>query len=765
MMSSEINNSIMDSIPAPLRNMNVPLIASTLNPESLASFLNIMVQTVTDALYFFIADEPITLSGDVTEDIAQIYRNLKLSLVNERAEIFGGKAQRELLGKNLAVIDWIDDSSLEVIIQRVVKDGAFVSDGPRQLNGFEYYIESEFILIKDSAEAVVGLLLIERELTYYKQIENDLRGAYEDLLKTVYNHPYMIIMTDTVGHVTYVNYRTEVESNLTFEQMTGKKISEITEVVEAEDYLDLITVVNGVVAAGEASFVKKGSVLRIGANDIPVSGVVSPIFSMKNEITGAFVILHDEKRDEGYSELAAGEEQIIKTIEQLSEAGFWEYDLFQDKFWFSPRIFEIYGIEKPEGLMGQSALLDLQDKLNDIIAPEDKEILSSSFSKLLESLSGYDEVIRITDKETGEYRKINIRAKIIYDDEGRPSKLAGLVSTLVRSDSGSEKSEVTQAPPPPPELIKVPDFDILDLFETPAAVVDKFGNIIKSNQALVNSAGSSAATAGRNNGGLFRILLGDDNPVTELRTSLFLAESNKISGLRFPDNTSVAITLKPYFPANEKESLVFVEFSLPQKGAGSGLQPLPSLTQESAPELTPEEFLGRFLSDQNSIKKMLKYLKDPSLLKEEEIKSDPAENVPVSELVSKFIKFYISVDEEGQDQIVSLSIENDIIIKNHLRTTEEILNRLIKLSSVIRGQNKEFYLIKSTVHDNACSLLINIYDGTESGSAALAQNIITEHKSEILEIKERALSVKGDFRVLNKENKIVALYLTLSSII
>jgi PAS domain-containing protein len=684
--------------------MNVPLIASTLNPETLASFLNIMVQTVTDALYFFIADEPIKLAGDGSEDMAQIYRNLKLSLVNERAEIFGGKPQKELLAKNLAVLDWIDDSSLEIIIQRVLKDGAYVSDGPRLINGFEYYIESEFILIKDSAEAVVGLLLIERELTYYKQIENDLRNAYEDLLKTVYNHPYMIIMTDTVGLVTYVNYRTELESNLTFEQMTGKKISEITEVVEADNYLDLITIVNGVVAAGEASFVKTGSVLRIGGNDIPVMGVVSPIFSMKNEITGAFAILHDEKRDEGYSELETGEEQTIKTIEQLSEAGFWEYDLFQDKFWFSPRIFEIYGIEKPEGLLGQQALLDLQDKLNDIIAPEDKDILSSSFSKLLENLDGYDEIIRIMDKETGEYRKINIRAKMIYDDEGRPSKLAGLVSTLIKS--GSSASE-PQGPvtPPEPEIIRVPDYNLIELFDIPSAIVDKFGNIVKSNNALVKAAGPAASATGKNNAGLFRILLGDDIPVTELRTSLILAEYNKISGLRLPDDTPVTIVLKPYETGAAAESMVLAEFILPQEdkvpeSAGEQMQP--------AAELTPEEFLGRYIQDKDAVRKMVGFLENPSLLKEEEKDSDPVETVDVSELVSKFIKFYIDTENEESDGVVSVSVESDITIRNKTKKTGDILNGMIKLSASAAGQNKEFYLIKNTIQDEACCLLFNI---------------------------------------------------------
>lgn len=759
-MSSENSNSVMDSLPAPLRNMNVPLIASTLNPETLASFLNIMVQTVTDALYFFIADEPIKLAGDSAEDIAQIYRNLKLSLVNERAEIFGGKPQKELLAKNLAVLDWIDDSSLEVIIQRVVKDGAYVSDGPRLINGFEYYIESEFILIKDAIQAVVGLLLIERELTYYKQIENDIRNAYEDLLKTVYNHPYMIIMTDTVGLVTYVNYRTELESNLSFDQMTGKKISEITEVEEKDNYLDLITVVNGVVAAGEASFVKPGSVLKIGGNDIPVSGVVSPIFSMKNEITGAFVILHDEKRDEGYSELETGEEQTIKTIEQLSEAGFWEYDLFQDKFWFSPRIFEIYGIEKPEGLMGQQALLDLQDKLNDIIAPEDKEILSSSFSKLLENLDGYDEIIRIMDKETGEYRKINTRAKMIYDDEGRPSKLAGFVSTLIRGGS-AEDSPAKADFPAEPEIIRVPDYNLIELFDTPAAIVDKFGNIVKSNEALVKAAGQAASATGKNNAGLFRILMGDDIPVTELRTSLILAENNRISGLRLPDDTPVTVVIKPYNTGLASESMVLTEFILPGKDTPSETA-VPQTAP--APELTPEEFLSKYIQDKAAVRKMMSFLENPSLLKEEEKDSDPVQVVRVSELVSKYIKFYIDAESDDSGGVVSVSVESDITIRNKAVKTGEILNGMIKLSASVAGQNKEFYLIKNAMQDEACSLLVNIYNGMETDSAPLVQNILTQHKNEILELKEKALSVKGDFRVLNKDDKIIALYLKLGSV-
>lgn len=113
---------------------------------------------------------------------------------------------------------------------------------------------------------------------------------------------------------------------------------------------------------------------------------------------------------------------------------------------------------------------------------------------------------------------------------------------------------------------------------------------------------------------------------------------------------------------------------------------------------------------------------------------------------------------------MSVSVESDITIRNKAVKTGEILNGMIKLSASVAGQNKEFYLIKNAMQDEACSLLVNIYNGMETDSAPLVQNILTQHKNEILELKEKALSIKGDFRVLNKDDKIIALYLKLGSV-
>nr|WKN36893.1 chemotaxis protein CheB [Tunicatimonas sp. TK19036] len=121
-------------------------------------------------------------------------------------------------------------------------------------------------------------------------------------------------------------------------------------------------------------------------------------------------------------ELRQNQERWAFAISGTSD-GIWDWpDMNQEKIWWSPRLYQLLGLEDNEI---EASLENYQS----LIHPKDKEIRRRAFMAHIRNDKPFDVVIRLYHKTKG-YRWFRSRGQVIRDKEGNPLRMAGLVSDI-----------------------------------------------------------------------------------------------------------------------------------------------------------------------------------------------------------------------------------------------------------------------------------------------------------------------------------------------
>jgi len=129
------------------------------------------------------------------------------------------------------------------------------------------------------------------------------------------------------------------------------------------------------------------------------------------------------------TEQAQAKEQLRKSEERLAVAisgtadGIWDWpDIQQDYVWWSPRFYELIGLENQEI---ESSL----SNFSSIAHPEDISIWEKALDEHVRFDRPYDVSVRLRHKEKG-YRWFRIRGKVVRDQDGNPVRMAGAISDI-----------------------------------------------------------------------------------------------------------------------------------------------------------------------------------------------------------------------------------------------------------------------------------------------------------------------------------------------
>jgi PAS domain S-box-containing protein len=144
--------------------------------------------------------------------------------VNEKAiQTFGG-SKEELLGKNfikVGVFSLRDIPKLLSVFARILrgKEG-YASLRIKNKKGQELYLECSSSIIKVNNK-LVGILVIARDITERKEMEEKLRESEEKWRSLVKNAPNIIIIVDRDGKIQFVN-RTVIDASP--EEVVGRSV-------------------------------------------------------------------------------------------------------------------------------------------------------------------------------------------------------------------------------------------------------------------------------------------------------------------------------------------------------------------------------------------------------------------------------------------------------------------------------------------------------------------------------------------------------------
>jgi diguanylate cyclase (GGDEF)-like protein/PAS domain S-box-containing protein len=271
------------------------------------------------------------------------------------------------------------------------------------------------------------LCCVARDVTERKRAEERLRESEERHRAVVEQSVEGIYLFDPdSGRV--------LESNEAFEELVGYTAEELLGMtiygLIAHESEDIDRQVERSLEEkrrhkGERSYRRKdGSSLEVEA-----SATVVPY----GEEEAVCCVVHD------VSERRASEEKLRKSEARLAEAqriahlGNWEWDLKTGEVSWSDETFRIYGHEPQE-------FVPTLEKLREVVHPDDRETVDKKIKRTLHEHEPYDFEHRIV-RPDGEERVVHRQARVFFDEEGQPQRMAGTVHDVTERKELEERLE------------------------------------------------------------------------------------------------------------------------------------------------------------------------------------------------------------------------------------------------------------------------------------------------------------------------------------
>lgn len=155
---------------------------------------------------------------------------------------------------------------------------------------------------------------------------------------------------------------------------------------------------------------KDGSVRHLESN-------ATAVFDVEDNLIGFRVLNHDStERKQAEEKLQASEKQL-KEAQRISKLGFWNWDIKNNKLFWSDELYRIVGFKKKGFEATFEAFLDM-------VHPEDKVYMQERVNKTLNDGADYNFDHRIVLPD-GEIRYLHEQAEVTRDDNGNPVRMFG----------------------------------------------------------------------------------------------------------------------------------------------------------------------------------------------------------------------------------------------------------------------------------------------------------------------------------------------------
>ncbi len=159
--------------------------------------------------------------------------------------------------------------------------------------------------------------------------------------------------------------------------------------------------------------------------------ITSLVEARTRELTAANLRLEREVADRKSAEeaLRDSEERFARAV-QGSHDGIWDRDFIQNRTYFSPRWKELLGYSWDE-------VPSTSEFFYERLHPDEREMVARALKRHLEDRSPYNLDLRVRHKN-GEYRWFNSRGQAIWDENGRPIRMAGAMTDLTERKHAEE---------------------------------------------------------------------------------------------------------------------------------------------------------------------------------------------------------------------------------------------------------------------------------------------------------------------------------------
>jgi PAS domain S-box-containing protein len=255
-----------------------------------------------------------------------------------------------------------------------------------------------------------------QDITDRKRVEEALKES-KTFLENMTDAAYI---ADDQGNVLWVNPAAEQVTGLPPEEIIGKPFLPLF--VEA-DHASLIDVYKKTLA-GES--LENTLTFK---SDATCHFTSLPKRNSQGDIIGTFGIARDISERLAAEKALRTSEARLKKAQAMAKVGNWEYDIATGKVWGSEEAFRIYGIERT------SEFLPLDEVESYII---DAKMVNQALEDLITQNKAYDIEFQIHPKNRKESIHVHSMAELVYDGDGKPEKVVGVIQDITESKQAEE---------------------------------------------------------------------------------------------------------------------------------------------------------------------------------------------------------------------------------------------------------------------------------------------------------------------------------------
>ncbi|MEQ9001445.1 MAG: PAS domain S-box protein [Coleofasciculus sp. B1-GNL1-01] len=178
------------------------------------------------------------------------------------------------------------------------------------------------------------------------------------------------------------------------------------------------------------------------------------------------------QREQIEASLRETQERFILAVRGSGD-GLWDWNVLTQEVYYSPRLKQILGYEEQEGE-------NYYNFWESRVHPDDRDRVMNAMQDHLENHVPYAIEYRLRQK-SGDYCWIYARAQAIWDETGKPTRMAGSISDITdrkRAEEALQQSEAKYRA-------------LIDTTQTGYVVLDQQGIVLDANQEYVRVTGQS----------------------------------------------------------------------------------------------------------------------------------------------------------------------------------------------------------------------------------------------------------------------------------
>ncbi|HEX8844508.1 MAG TPA: PAS domain S-box protein [Pyrinomonadaceae bacterium] len=354
----------------------------------------------------------------------------RVTFLNEVAQELTGWTLEEAQGKELRevfkIVNQETREEVESPVTKVIREGVIVGLANHTIliakDGKETPIDDSGAPIKDEEGNIMGVVLVFRDIAEQRRTEV-LRNRLAALVESSED---AIIGKTLDGIITNWNASAERLYGYTAEEVVGRHIS----LLVPANRPDEVPGIHERLKRGER--IERFETRRVTKDGrvLDISLTISPIKDSEGTIVGAATIARDiTEQKHSQAALRESEERLRQALES-ARMGTWEWNMQTGEITWSDTLEPLHGLA-PGSFKGTF------EAFNELIHPEDRELLSRAVARAAEEGTAYDLDFRIVWPD-GTIRWMEGKGRIFLDEEGKPERMTGLGMDITERKQAQE---------------------------------------------------------------------------------------------------------------------------------------------------------------------------------------------------------------------------------------------------------------------------------------------------------------------------------------